>query len=60
MCLYLYYYVSQYVLNLQADGNPDVFKTWYPPLEKTISCLSKLYQSLEPAVFTGLAQVLVS
>ncbi|XP_044471934.1 conserved oligomeric Golgi complex subunit 3 [Mangifera indica] len=39
-----------------ADGNPDVFKTWYPPLEKTISCLSKLYQSLEPAVFTGLAQ----
>ncbi|KAJ0090812.1 hypothetical protein Patl1_13696 [Pistacia atlantica] len=39
-----------------ADGNPDVFKTWYPPLEKTISCLSKLYQSLEPEVFTGLAQ----
>ncbi|KAK4854252.1 hypothetical protein QYF36_021161 [Acer negundo] len=32
------------------------FKTWYPPLEKTLSCLSKLYQCLEPAVFTGLAQ----
>nr|XP_043637301.1 conserved oligomeric Golgi complex subunit 3 isoform X2 [Erigeron canadensis] len=34
----------------------DVFKTWYPPLEKTVSCLSKLYNCLEQAVFTGLAQ----
>ncbi|KAK9288072.1 hypothetical protein L1049_016518 [Liquidambar formosana] len=39
-----------------ADENQDVFKTWYPPLEKTLSCLSKLYRCLEPAVFTGLAQ----
>ncbi|KAF8388670.1 hypothetical protein HHK36_025350 [Tetracentron sinense] len=38
------------------DEHPDVFKTWYPPLEKTLSCLSKLYRCLEPAVFTGLAQ----
>ncbi|XP_022750025.1 conserved oligomeric Golgi complex subunit 3-like isoform X3 [Durio zibethinus] len=42
--------------NASADANPDVFKTWYPPLEKTISILSKLYRCLEPAVFTGLAQ----
>ncbi|OWM74342.1 hypothetical protein CDL15_Pgr013246 [Punica granatum] len=39
-----------------AEENTDVYKAWYPPLEKTISCLSKLYQCLEPAVFTGLAQ----
>ncbi|KAJ4708719.1 Conserved oligomeric Golgi complex, subunit 3 [Melia azedarach] len=39
-----------------ADENQDVFRTWYPPLEKTVSCLSKLYQCLESAVFTGLAQ----
>uniref|UniRef100_A0A803NUX5 Conserved oligomeric Golgi complex subunit 3 n=1 Tax=Cannabis sativa TaxID=3483 RepID=A0A803NUX5_CANSA len=39
-----------------ADENQDVFKSWYPPLEKTLSCLSKLYRCLEPAVFTGLAQ----
>lgn len=39
-----------------TDQNSDVSKTWYPPLEKTISCLSKLYNSLESSVFTGLAQ----
>ncbi|XP_062161819.1 conserved oligomeric Golgi complex subunit 3 [Alnus glutinosa] len=39
-----------------AEENPDVYKTWYPPLEKTLSCLSKLYRRLEAAVFTGLAQ----
>jgi hypothetical protein len=41
---------------VQDDENADVFKTWYPPLEKTLSCLSKLYRCLEQAVFTGLAQ----
>ncbi|XP_030955046.1 conserved oligomeric Golgi complex subunit 3-like isoform X1 [Quercus lobata] len=41
---------------ISAEENPDVFKTWYPPLEKTLSCLSKLYRCLEQAVFTGLAQ----
>ncbi|KAM7275531.1 hypothetical protein ACFE04_017397 [Oxalis oulophora] len=39
-----------------VDENQDIFKTWYPPVEKTISCLSKLYRCLEPSVFTGLAQ----
>lgn len=47
----------QWFMKLQADENPDVFRTWYPPLEKTLSCLSKLYRCLEPSVFTGLAQV---
>ncbi|KAM0949240.1 putative oligomeric Golgi complex, subunit 3, cullin repeat-like-containing domain superfamily [Dioscorea sansibarensis] len=39
-----------------GDNKSDVVNSWYPPLEKTISCLSKLYRCLEPAVFTGLAQ----
>ncbi|CAN4084829.1 unnamed protein product [Withania somnifera] len=39
-----------------TEQNQDISGTWYPPLEKTISCLSKLYYSLESAVFTGLAQ----
>ncbi|XP_020090510.1 conserved oligomeric Golgi complex subunit 3-like isoform X2 [Ananas comosus] len=36
--------------------NSDIIQTWYQPLEKTVSCLSKLYRCLEPTVFTGLAQ----
>ncbi|CAN1761348.1 Conserved oligomeric Golgi complex subunit 3 [Linum perenne] len=39
-----------------VDENAELFKTWYPPLEKTLSCLSKLYRCLEQSVFTGLAQ----
>uniref|UniRef100_A0A803M8V6 Conserved oligomeric Golgi complex subunit 3 n=1 Tax=Chenopodium quinoa TaxID=63459 RepID=A0A803M8V6_CHEQI len=39
-----------------SEENQDVFKSWYPPLEKTLSLLSKLYRCLEPGVFTGLAQ----
>ncbi|KAL9311617.1 putative oligomeric Golgi complex, subunit 3 protein [Arabidopsis thaliana] len=46
--------------DLGDDENADVFKTWYPPLEKTLSCLSKLYRCLEQAVFTGLAQARLS
>ncbi|CAO2206902.1 unnamed protein product [Urochloa humidicola] len=39
-----------------AVDNSDIYVTWYRPLEKTVSCLSKLYRCLEPSVFTGLAQ----
>ncbi|RLN05169.1 conserved oligomeric Golgi complex subunit 3 [Panicum miliaceum] len=39
-----------------VGDNSDVYVTWYRPLEKTVSCLSKLYRCLEPSVFTGLAQ----
>ncbi|CAN6845021.1 unnamed protein product [Brassica oleracea] len=49
-------FTSTSMILICDDENADVFKTWYPPLEKTLSCLSKLYHCLEPAVFTGLAQ----
>ncbi|EEF46200.1 conserved hypothetical protein [Ricinus communis] len=39
-----------------VEETSELIKTWYPPLEKTVSCLSKLYRSLESSVFTGLAQ----
>ncbi|WVZ92642.1 hypothetical protein U9M48_038690 [Paspalum notatum var. saurae] len=39
-----------------VGDNSDIYMTWYRPLEKTVSCLSKLYRCLEPSVFTGLAQ----
>ena len=42
-------------LGTEEEGR-DLYSTWYPPLEKTLSCLSKLYRCLEPAIFTGLAQ----
>ncbi|MQM18325.1 hypothetical protein Taro_051316, partial [Colocasia esculenta] len=42
-----------------VDEDSSIFRTLYPPLEKTLSLLSKLYQRLEPAVFTGLAQTAV-
>lgn len=41
--------------NITVDDNSSI-RSWFPPLEKTVSCLSKLYHCLEPAVFTGLAQ----
>lgn len=50
ICQFIYF-------KLQGGENSDIFETCYPPLEKTVSCLSKLYRCLEPAVFTGLAQV---
>ncbi|KAI5071033.1 hypothetical protein GOP47_0013284 [Adiantum capillus-veneris] len=44
------------IANLEDEEGRDTYGTLYPPLEKTLSCLSKLYRSLEPAIFTGLAQ----
>ncbi|XP_050217227.1 conserved oligomeric Golgi complex subunit 3 [Mercurialis annua] len=39
-----------------VEETSEAIKTWYPPLEKTVTCLSKLYRCLESSVFTGLAQ----
>lgn len=44
------------VADVEGEEGRDAYGTWYPPLEKTLSCLSKLYRCLEPAIFTGLAQ----
>ncbi|CAM6127701.1 unnamed protein product [Calypogeia fissa] len=40
----------------EEDELLNSYTAWYPPLEKTLSCLSKLYRCIEPAIFTGLAQ----
>ncbi|OAE26098.1 hypothetical protein AXG93_4022s1100 [Marchantia polymorpha subsp. ruderalis] len=40
----------------EDDDGREALSVWYPPLEKTLSVLSKLYRCIEPAIFTGLAQ----
>ena len=32
------------------------YSTWYPPVQQTLLCLSKLYSCVEHKVFAGLAQ----
>ena len=32
------------------------YSTWYPPVQQTLLCLSKLYTCVEHRVFAGLAQ----
>ncbi|XBI09985.1 hypothetical protein VPH35_137396 [Triticum aestivum] len=43
------------ISSANVSDNSDMYATWYRPLEKTVSCLSKLYHCLESSVFTGLA-----
>eukprot|EP00897_Mesotaenium_endlicherianum_P000101 jgi/Mesen1/10091/ME000074S09433 len=38
----------------------DGYAVWYPPLEKTLACLSKLYRCVDSNTFTGLAQEAVA
>ena len=34
----------------------DTYAAWFPPVQQTVLCLSKLYRCVEPRVFAGLAQ----
>ena len=34
----------------------NTYGTWYPPVQQTLICLSKLYRTVEHKVFAGLAQ----
>ena len=34
----------------------NTYGTWYPPVQQTLMCLSKLYRAVEHRVFAGLAQ----
>lgn len=44
------------IADIEGGEGREGYGTLYRPLEKTISCLSKLYRCLEPEIFTGLAQ----
>ena len=41
---------------MQKESGLESYKTWYPPVRETLSCLSKLYRCVEGRVFAGLAQ----
>ncbi|BDA42423.1 Conserved oligomeric Golgi complex subunit 3 [Coccomyxa sp. Obi] len=42
------------------ESSMNAYSTWYPPVQRTLLCLSKLYRCVEPKVFAGLAQDAVS
>ena len=45
---------------LQKESSPSAYASWYPPVQQTLLCLSKLYRCVEGRVFAGLAQDAVS
>jgi hypothetical protein len=44
----------------QRESGLNAYATWYPPVQQTLLCLSKLYRCVERRVFAGLAQDAVS
>eukprot|EP00898_Chlorokybus_atmophyticus_P000708 jgi/Chlat1/1638/Chrsp127S01891 len=42
------------------DYSRDMYAGWYPPLERTLSCLSKLYRTVDVGIFTDFAQEAVT
>ncbi|GJP83624.1 hypothetical protein CLOP_g13752 [Closterium sp. NIES-67] len=42
------------------EQGADSYAGWYPPLESTLACLSKLYRCVDADIFTGLAQEAVA
>ena len=48
------------LLLLQRESSLNAYTTWYPPVQQTLLCLSKLYRCVEARVFAGLAQDAVS
>ncbi|XP_040580746.1 conserved oligomeric Golgi complex subunit 3 isoform X2 [Lepeophtheirus salmonis] len=45
------------VANINLKSSPaDLHGMWYPPLRRTLLCLSKLYRSLERGIFQGISQ----
>ena len=51
---------NRHALCVQRESALNAYTTWYPPVQQTLLCLSKLYRCVEPRVFAGLAQDAVS
>ncbi|KAF2070398.1 hypothetical protein CYY_008284 [Polysphondylium violaceum] len=46
-------------MSMSSATHKTIYYTWYPTLEKSLTCLSKLYLVLETKIFEGLAQEVV-
>uniref|UniRef100_A0A1B6LLU1 Conserved oligomeric Golgi complex subunit 3 n=1 Tax=Graphocephala atropunctata TaxID=36148 RepID=A0A1B6LLU1_9HEMI len=42
--------------NLQSSSPGDLHGMWYPPVRRTLVCLSRLYRCIERPIFQGLSQ----
>lgn len=40
----------------RRESSADTYAAWYPTVQRTLTCLSKLYRCVESRVFAGLAQ----
>ena len=47
-------------MRAQRKSAADARAAWYPPVQRTLLCLSRLYRCVEHRVFAGLAQDAVS
>lgn len=44
----------------KAESGLENFSAWYPPVQQTLLCLSKLYRCVDAKIFGGMAQEAVS
>lgn len=49
-------FVPQQNTDSQMESDLEAYTVWYPPLRSSLLCLSKLYGSVDPKIFNGLAQ----
>ena len=44
----------------QKESTLNAYTAWYPPVQQTLLCLSKMYRCIDARIFGGLAQEAVS
>jgi len=44
----------------QKESTLNAYMAWYPPVQQTLLCLSKMYRCIDARIFGGLAQEAVS
>ena len=44
----------------EAAATAALYRTWYPPVQRTLLLLSKLYRAVDAKIFSGLAQEAVA